>query len=341
MSLPPAEVPQGAIRFNTDSQKLEFYAQDQWWIIASENVGLGTGGDTGAGARGVFGGKETPGNTFSNDIEYLNISSAGNTLVFGDLTGVRRFNGSLASSTRGIWMGGTNPGSSPGLQTAIDFVTISSTGNAATFGSLNTATRAIAGLSNATRGIFAGGRVPGSTDINTIEYITIATTGNPIDFGDLTAAREFASGCASPTRGVIAGGGVGNIIDFITISTLGNAFDFGDLVTAAANQSNFGSNPIRGIYGGATTNTSKMNYITIATTGNAANFGDLTVTRGGAGVCSSSIRCVFVGGSSPSATVNTIDYVNFATFGNAIDFGDVSGNPGQDMAGCSNAHGGL
>jgi hypothetical protein len=332
----------GTIRFNTDSQKLEFYAQSQWWEMVIDTPALGVAANTDAGARGVFGGKETPGNIFSNDIEYLNISSAGNTLTFGDLTGVRRFNGSLASSTRGIWAGGTNPGSAPGLQTAIDFVTISSTGNAASFGSLSSGRRGIGGLSNATRGIFAGGLTPSL--LNTIEYITIATTGNPVDFGDLTQAREFASGCASPTRGVIAGGaapGSVNTIDFITISTLGNAFDFGDLVTAVSNQSSLGSNPIRGIYGGATTNTNKMNYITIATTGNASNFGDLSVTRGGAGVCSSSTRCVFVGGFTSSATVNTIDYVNFATFGNATDFGDVSGNPGQDMAGCSNAHGGL
>ena len=33
---PPVEVPQGAIRFNTDSQKLEFFAQDQWWEMATD-----------------------------------------------------------------------------------------------------------------------------------------------------------------------------------------------------------------------------------------------------------------------------------------------------------------
>ncbi len=32
---PPVEVPQGAIRLNTDSQKLEFFAQDQWWEMAT------------------------------------------------------------------------------------------------------------------------------------------------------------------------------------------------------------------------------------------------------------------------------------------------------------------
>ena len=36
MSLPPSgEIPQGAIRFNTDSQKLEFYAQGEWWVMST------------------------------------------------------------------------------------------------------------------------------------------------------------------------------------------------------------------------------------------------------------------------------------------------------------------
>ena len=39
---PPIEVPQGAIRLNTDSQKLEFFAQDRWYEMATETAsGLG------------------------------------------------------------------------------------------------------------------------------------------------------------------------------------------------------------------------------------------------------------------------------------------------------------
>ena len=33
---PPIEVPQGAIRLNTDSQKLEFFAQDRWYEMATD-----------------------------------------------------------------------------------------------------------------------------------------------------------------------------------------------------------------------------------------------------------------------------------------------------------------
>ena len=34
---PPIEVPQGAIRLNTDSQKLEFFAQDRWYEMATHS----------------------------------------------------------------------------------------------------------------------------------------------------------------------------------------------------------------------------------------------------------------------------------------------------------------
>ena len=33
----PDNPQKGAIRFNTDSQKMEFFAQDQWWQMAVNN----------------------------------------------------------------------------------------------------------------------------------------------------------------------------------------------------------------------------------------------------------------------------------------------------------------
>ena len=79
---PPVEVPQGAIRLNTDSQKLEFYAQDQWWEMAT-HIGDSTGG-----TRGCIGFK------FDNTanagvIDYVTIESTGNAIDFGDLAYAR------------------------------------------------------------------------------------------------------------------------------------------------------------------------------------------------------------------------------------------------------------
>ena len=114
----------------------------------------------------------------------------------------------------------------------MDFVTISSKGNAIEFGSLSEA-RLPSGCSNSTRGVFSSGyngSSPGA--VTTIDYITLASTGNAQDFGDLTVARYATASVSTSIRGVIGGGYVTsdlNILDFILISTTGNAQDFGDL----------------------------------------------------------------------------------------------------------------
>ena len=72
---PPIEVPQGAIRLNTDSQKLEFFAQDRWYEMATDVPTLE------GGARGLAyraGG--------SNTIDVITIPTSGNATDFGDRT---------------------------------------------------------------------------------------------------------------------------------------------------------------------------------------------------------------------------------------------------------------
>ena len=69
----------------------------------------------------------------------------------------------------------------------MDYITVSTTGNATDFGDLSSETGAPAAVGSSTRGLFAGGVNAASPYvIDTIEYITIATTGDVTDFGDLT-----------------------------------------------------------------------------------------------------------------------------------------------------------
>ena len=129
MSLPPSEIPQGAIRFNTDSQRLEFYAQDQWWIMSTNNVGLATATDSDI-ARGLFFGGAIAPHSAANiktDIDFINIASTGNSHDFGNLNVASSSSGTIASSTRGISYGGYGP-SSPTRLADVDFVTISTRG---------------------------------------------------------------------------------------------------------------------------------------------------------------------------------------------------------------------
>jgi hypothetical protein len=342
MSLPPSEIPLGAMRFNSDSQKLEYYDGVQWLQVSTFSPNLN------GGARGVFGGGRGPAAPVpDNIIDYITISSTGNALDFGDLTVARRRVSACSSSTRGIWGGGYSPDTN-----VIDYITISSTGNALDFGDLTVARRTLGSTSNATRGIFAGGSnatpVP-DTMQNVLDYITISSTGNAVDFGDLTVARDGPQGCSSSTRGIFAGGISNpspltntNVIDYITISTLGNAIDFGDLTITIRNCGAC-SNATRGLFGGGYTPTAvnTIQYVTIATLGNAVKFGELIRTGGFSQGVSSSTRGVWGGAySQPESYINVIQYVNIGTQSNAVDFGDLTRTSSAAGA-CSNAHGGL
>ena len=103
-NLPPIEVPQGAIRLNTDSQKLEFFAQDRWYEMATDSPLIAESGDNGVGARGIFGTGTTPGTT--DFIGFINIASNGNEQDFGNAsTEIQGASAGLSSRTRGIFAG--------------------------------------------------------------------------------------------------------------------------------------------------------------------------------------------------------------------------------------------
>ena len=337
MSLPPVVIPLGAMRFNSDSQKLEYFNGDVWMQVHTFNP------DLDGGPRGIFGGGNNP---TTNTIEYITIASAGNGTDFGDLAGDARWGQKgLGSRTRGILAAGylNNPNT---FYNTIEYITISSTGNSADFGDLVTGVYNPASLSSATRGIVAGGANLSPTpfaESNEITYITIASTGNSVDFGNLTVVREYPGACASPTRGIVAGGDSPsdvNSIDYITIASTGDAADFGDLTLARNSFAGF-SNPTRGLFACGHPYTNIIDYITIATKGNAANFGDATTNPQALGGLASSTRGIATGGTPDGSTyLNAIMYVSIATQGDAVDFGDLI-TARRDFASISNAHGGL
>jgi hypothetical protein len=71
------------------------------------------------------------------------------------------------------------------LQNIIDYVQISTIGNAIDFGDLKNIQYGNYALSSPTRGLNASG---GPTINGLIEYITISSKGNSVDFGNLTAS---------------------------------------------------------------------------------------------------------------------------------------------------------
>jgi hypothetical protein len=321
------------VRFNDDLNTLEFWNGFEWRQFTV----------TGASGRGVFaGGAVGPAN--SSLIEYINISSTGNAINFGNLTSARRFTTGCASETRGIIHGGTGV-------TAIDYITIASEGNGISFGTISNNRAGTASASSSTRGLFAGGYQP-AIPVNNIEYIQISTLGNPVDFGDLFTGRYGNSGCSSPTRAIFGGGSgpssaVRSVIDTVIFSSLGNAIQFGNL-TQQRSQPASVWNSTRGIFGGGLLSlspvifTNTMDYVTLSSFGNASYFGDLTsVTSQFKEGASTQIRGVFGGGyTSPGVNINIMSYVTIATTGNAIDFGDLS-QQRRALCGFSDSHGGL
>ena len=342
-------VPTGAIRYNTDSNKMECFNGTKWYQVAvsSYNLGNSTNSDNHGGARGLIGGGYGgPASPYHiTEIQYINISSTGNAADFGDRT-QNGAGGAFSSATRGV-MGG---GWAPTYVNTVDYITMASTGDAVNFGDKTTLAARMGGISNSTRGCFSGGfKAPAA--LNTIDFCTIASTGDFKDFGDLTTNKENPSGnINSPTRGFWAGGdqaGDGTeapSIDKVTIATTGNAISFGDLSKTSTGGTGT-SSATRGIYAGGykpspTSSTiSDIQYINMSSEGNAAYFGDLTnhskYNMGGVSDC---VRGVFMGGHPTS--VNIITYINIPTQGNGVDFGDLNTGCTTDD-GMSTGHGGL
>ena len=281
-----------------------------------------------SGQRGLFSGGRDINGQFLNEIEYITITTTGNSQDFGDLSQGARLATACSNGTRGV-IAGLYGGSAVDV---IDFVIIASTGNSTDFGNLFRAAHSLNAVSNGIRGVIAGGGQPASGNGANIEFIIIASSGNGADFGDLTNTR-LTSGvqCAesnNSVRGVFQGGFNSNVIDFVNIASSGNASDFGDLTVARYNVAGFGS-ATRSIAAGGASNTNVIDFMNTASTGNSSDFGDLLAAVAQVHGTSNLTRGVVAGGDHTgdgSAYQNVIQYITIANTGNSVDFGDLTGN---------------
>ncbi len=240
---------------------------------------------------------------------------------------------------RGIFAGGYEPGS-PGTTITMNYIEISTTGNAVDFGDVARA-GSIGSSSNSIRGVFNYGDVP--NNIVEMNYTVISSSGGVADFGDLSyVTRDGPFGAGDNTRGVLGGSAGGpsnmggspgkgvNMIDYITFATTGDSTEFGDL-TVARRGMGACSSPTRTAFGGGyikpQSHTKVVDVVTIQSKGDAIKFGDLTDSRGHMAAASSTTRGIWYGGSIyPGSSYdfsNVIDYITIASDGNATDFGDT------------------
>ena len=345
MSINPVEIPIGAVRYNTDSNKMEVYIGSTWMEVAVSSPNLD------GGARGLIMGGYSPGSgdgeSRVNVIESVVISTSGNSVDFGDLTVRRSDSGSAGSRTRAVMASGFGSGFAPNYGNVIDFVTIASQGDAQDFGDRTVKSTSMSALSNETRMVIGNGSVLSSPHANnTHDFVTIASTGNAVDFGDSTNTSRGKHATSSPTRGLFAGGhSATNVIEFFQIHTTGDAVDFGDLSgNAAFGQCGYG-NGVRGVlHSGSGTNPytiSDLTFINFATTGNSSDYGELTATKQPATSFSSKTRGLICCSRVP-ANSTQIDANEIMTGGTSVDFGDYqAANMLSAAFGTSNDHSGL
>ena len=268
-------------------------------------------------------------NTDTANLEYFRGKTLGWSqfeLINPNLGGGTGSNTGLGA--RGLYKTSQKAPSSGSYSDAIDFLTISTLGNAQDFGDTSASRSGNSALSSRTRGIIGAGYGPSDQ----IEFVTMASQGDAIDFGDDLGNSNGAAGLSDGTRGIFAGStelSPGNRIRYITIATTGNAVDFGDLNYAASHMGSAASSTRGLIAGGGASGTeyNNIDFITIATTGNATDFGDLTyISTSAAAGGSNSTRAIFYGGNDTPgySNVNTICFNTIATTGNSVDFGDTT-----------------
>jgi len=109
---------------------------------------------------------------------------------------------------------------------SIEYVQITTTGNSADFGDLNSLDFSI-GCASSTRALFSGDNSSGAAGpyTNVIDYVpNILVGSNAVDFGDATQGHNQGVGGNSSTRGILACGVTGtspstsitNTIDYVT-----------------------------------------------------------------------------------------------------------------------------
>ena len=244
--------------------------------------------------------------------------------------------------TRAFFGGGLDPAT----VSDIEYLTISTLGNAQDFGDLTGNRQRLGVCASSTRGILAGGYTGSGFD-NQIQKITIASTGDATDTGgNLTESKNRLNGCSNSTRGIFAWGNPSsNVIEYITISSDGSAQDFGDTSYAAEDGMALSSS-VRGVFLGGETPGSpavphdNIEFITISSTGNSQDFGDLTYNAFSSGAFSSATRGVIGGGVVTGGSVNNnINFLTIASTGNAQDFGDLTDARGDTTGASSTTRG--
>ena len=336
---------EGTIRYNTDLGTMEFFNGNEWrqftYIADIQN-------SPSTSSRAVIYQGYQP-SYYPDMIDFLQITTLGNTQYFGDQNGgVARDRHGCGSDTRGVFGAGIHPNG--GRYDAIEYVTLQSQGNGIDFGDLTQGQGHGATCSSSTRGLFGNGYQPSLN--NTVNYVQIQTLGDALDFGDLFRATGYGSAGSSPTRGIYCGGEDSNSLasdrtEFFTFSSKGNGTDFGGLTNGRFRPTGCGAHLSVFTFGSSAGNSGQIvgidqtNSISL---GNSVNFGDLAYDHSMGFAAGNNTRVVVGGGqgggTSPAFQQSNIQFITIATSGNSQDFGEMT-LPTVFCNATSDTHGGL
>ena len=268
--------------------------------------------------------------TGQDQIQRFDITTAGNSVDFGDLLNRPIIARASGSSTRVI-IGGGYSYTISARTNVLQYVTPSSPGNATDFGDLTVARNATGSSSNGTRALWFSGF--STSKVNIVDYVTVASTGNATDFGD-TVNSENSKGTSGSvgdaTRALFANSedNTRQAIDYFTYASAGNGTDFGDLLQGCAQVAGC-SDATRSVFSGgrngnSSSHTNTIQYVTTQTAGNATDFGNLTWNSseqpGGVAIAT---RGVTFGGGNEGTLSTNMDFYTIQTAANAADFADL------------------
>ena len=311
---------EGTVRFNKDLNTLEFYNGVDWrqfTVNGSSGRGFQIGGykpgvvhkyvqtfNITTGGQATFFGTpamgapyETAGfgsrtrafnatdGSYTQQIDYYTVATQSNGIDFGNLTGNYGYGSALSSQTRGLIAAGYGHPSPGANQNVIDYIQMSTVGNAVDFGDNTRIGNSRAGLSDGIRGVWAGNG--GSPFPSTrVDLNIISSVGNAINFGDLSCTSS-SNGASNNVKGILTNL---NGLESYQLASGGNSIEFGDRPTNMT-QPNCTASHTRVVIAGGRDNgspsqtfTDALEYVNIASTGSSINFGNLSeITASGAG----------------------------------------------------------
>ena len=291
--------------------KKNLYFNNTFDAEAHHNVSSKFMGNMGVNGGGASGGGPAAGT--SDDIEYFNIGTTGNTLDWGgELLNSNLFNmGAGGDGHKGILSVGG------GSTTDMEMISFTTKGSVIDYGELSSTVNNGQGCSNGHRGMWYDGNAGPKANIY---YVDFGSRGTAADFGGDRAAG-YGGACASNgVRAVWQGGhpASNDVIDYVNMGVSGaNSTDFGECVVDEHYKTGT-SNGHRGVYmaGGAD---DSMEYVTIGTTGVGIDFGDLHAQCVMPSVVSDGSRGVCINGFGTESPMK-MDYINLGGPGGKTAF---------------------